>query len=217
MKKFLIFALCGIFALSACERKKNVKPEVPQADTTEVVAPFLDVEHIIGLDREIMYAQYQQDFRWYETCVTLDNYLDDEENEANVTSVSNIFMYAVDKADECYDTYVVLFAHTQDTTVIDVKEYAFWVGDQPLNNAEIDITFAEAYQRLLETDVIKPHSKQCVLRKELGPTPCNPQYIFGNVQSQLYVDAVTGEVSISNPAYKGYEDKLILREPVEWP
>jgi hypothetical protein len=51
-----------------------------------------------------------------------------------------------------------------------------------------------------------------VLRKEVAPLDCNPQYIFGNKRAQLYVDAVTGEVKDYNPAYKGFTMPL-----GEWP
>lgn len=49
----------------------------------------------------------------------------------------------------------------------------------------------------------KPHSRNCVLRREIGPIPdVNPQYIFGNTKSQLYVDAVTGSVTNHTPAFQ---------------
>jgi hypothetical protein len=58
----------------------------------------------------------------------------------------------------------------------------------------------------------KPHSRQVVLRKEVGPNSINPQYIFGNFQAQLYVDAVTGDVKTKNPAFP---DNMTLQK-VQW-
>ena len=53
-----------------------------------------------------------------------------------------------------------------------------------------------------------------VLRKQVGPVDANPQWIFGNLHSQIYVDAVTGAVSKDNPAFDG----LNLGTPLgEWP
>ena len=55
----------------------------------------------------------------------------------------------------------------------------------------------------MEANCPKPHSKKCTLRKELGPNGAdvNAQYIFGNSEQQVYVDAVTGKVSLTNPVY----------------
>ena len=54
---------------------------------------------------------------------------------------------------------------------------------------------------MYEANIPKPHSKNVVLRKEIGSLDANPQYIFGNSQAQVYVDAVTGEVRGYNPAF----------------
>lgn len=83
-----------------------------------------------------------------------------------------------------------------------------------LNDELISLTFKEAYQKIMEINFPKPHSKQCVLRKPLGPIDCHPQYIFGNIRSQLYVDAITGGVTDKNPAFYGSK----FNSPVNnWP
>ena len=86
--------------------------------------------------------------------------------------------------------------------------------DFPLNDEAIVLTFTEALDRVLAANYPKPHSKYVVLRKEIGPKAANPQYIFGNLKSQLYVDATTGAVSDSNPVFavKGFTIPL-----GEWP
>ena len=63
------------------------------------------------------------------------------------------------------------------------------------------VTFNEVLEKINEVNMPKPHSKQCVLRKQVGPVAANPQYIFGNVKSQIYVDAINGKVSDENPAF----------------
>jgi hypothetical protein len=135
----------------------------------------------------------------------LKDYLDSDA-EVSVNSVSNIFMYVVDRSEKSFDTFVVLFTHLADTTAVEVKPQAFWVGDLELNETEIKLTFAQAYERLMEANIVKPHSKQVVLRRELGPKLANAQYIFGNTRSHVYVDAVTGDVKTSNPAFEGFEN-----------
>ena len=60
-----------------------------------------------------------------------------------------------------------------------------------------------ALERINQVNAPKPHSRYCVLRKEIAPNDINPQYIFGNSRAQLYVDAVTGTVCTENPAFAG--------------
>ena len=103
--------------------------------------------------------------------------------------------------------------HTLDTSTIEVKE-GFWVEDYPLNNEAVCISFEEAFTKLMEANCPKPHSRHCVLRKEIGPVDANPQYIFGNSRAQIYVDATTGEVSTINPVFPDTN----LNGPLgEWP
>lgn len=189
MKKTLLFLLMGLL-LFACDPKKK------QVATT---ATELIVENTISVDRQSMFVNYNKDYNWFETCVVLDNYLDSD-TTIKVSGVSNIFQYVIEE-ENAYDTNVVMFTHTLDTAAVDVKHGAFWVGDCTLNESEIKLTFKDAFERLMQANCPKPHSRQVVLRKELGPKIINPQYIFGNIQNHVYVDAVTGDVSLTNPAY----------------
>jgi hypothetical protein len=116
--------------------------------------------------------------------------------------------------DNGYDTQVVSFAHIPGEKGIEVK-HGFWVEDFPLNDEEIKLTFAEALERIFEVNYPKPHSKYIVLRKEVGPISANPQYIFGNLTYQFYVDAVTGNVTDQSPAFN---EPVTLETPLgEWP
>ena len=161
-----------------------------------------------------MFTTYNSDCRWYETCIVLKDFLDDENCDGTITGISNIFQVITEK-DKGYDTNVVMITHTPDTTATDVK-HGFWVEDFPLNDEEIKITFKDAYDKVMATNSPKPHSKHVVLRKEVGPVATNVQYIFGNNKAQLYVDAVTGTVSDKNPVFptngEGYKMPL-----GEWP
>lgn len=210
MKKLFILALCGLFALSACDRKKNVQPVEPQADTTEVVAA-LNVEHAIATDKEEMYAQYNKDYRWFETSVVYKDFLD-EETTGEVEEILNVFQTVEKISETCYDVYVVQFNYTADGRVTQVI-HSFWIEDSPLRDGDVNITFDEAFQKLMEANLPKPHSRHCVLRKEVGSKEANAQYVFGNTMETVYVDAVTGEVRDYDPAF-GPE----LAKPLgEWP
>jgi len=210
MKKLLLFALvCAMFmGVTSCNScKKNETNVEAKVDTTLVV------ENIISTDREAMTLQYDSAYRWYETCITVKDFFDsDSVGEPVVMGVSNIFQYIVEKDSTCADIEVVLFTHVKDTCVVEARP-GFWVGDMILNNEEIKLTFVDAYNKMMQANCIKPHSRQCVLRKELGPKDANPQYIFGNVQRQVYVDAVTGDVTDKNPVFP----KTFKMPLGEWP
>ena len=174
---------------TACDKQKA--KEVEKAE--------LNVENLISTDRQDMFMNYAQDYFWYETCVTLKEYLDSDETTDEIVGTTSIFQILEDKSTSI-DTRVVMITHTAEETVVEVKQ-GFWVDDLVLNQEAICITFAEAYEKMMEANYPKPHSRQCVIRKPLGPKECNPQYIFGNIRAQLYVDAVTGEVNYKNPAF----------------
>ena len=206
MKKvFLMTLALGLMVcFAACKHEKKVELSSQKAE--------LNVENVVSADRQQMYLNYGGDYRWYETCILLNNFLD-EETDTLIAGVSNVFQVVTEFDSSSFDVHVILFAHTPDTSSVTVKE-GFWVEDYPMNEDSIRISFKEAYDLIMATNYPKPHSKHCVLRKEIGPKECNPQYIFGNSHAQLYVDAVTGKVSPENPAFEGLNMGCPLGE---WP
>ena len=189
----------------ACDKNKPVVP------VNEEKAELI-VENVISTDRQDMFMNYAEDYRWYETCIVLKDYLDSENVSDTVVSITSVFQTMVEK-EESVDTRVVLISHTVDTSFVEI-EHGFWVEDLVLNEELVQLTFKEAYQKVMEVNYPKPHSKQCILRKPLGPINCHPQYIFGNIKAQLYVDAVTGGVTDTNPAFYGTNFGTPLGE---WP
>ena len=103
--------------------------------------------------------------------------------------------------------------HDSEGNKIDVKD-GFWIEDCVLNNEVIKVSYQEAFEKMMATNMPKPHSRHCVLRKEVGPKDANPQYIFGNTRAQIYVDATTGKVSDKNPVFEGTNFGTPLGE---WP
>ena len=213
MKKFIFsslfvaIAMTMLMGLSSCD-PKNQKQE-PSLNNAEEAT----VENILTLDRQYMAFHYGTDYRWFECSVKFKDYLD-QENDGKIEEVTNVFqvVYEYEK-DKSYDTYVVMLNHNKGEGKADVY-HSFWVEDYVLSDDQIKISFGEAYQKIMECNLPKPHSKNCVLRKEVGPKEANPQYIFGNNHAQLYVDAVTGNVSETNPVFEGYGFKMPLGE---WP
>lgn len=186
MKKILLIFLMASLFLVGCNHKKK-----------ELKMQELNVENVISSDKEFMYLNYSPDYTWFETCILLKDYLD-ADADVVVAGISNVFQ-VVTQIDEGYDTEVILSSHTPTVSQVDVKK-GFWVEDLPLDS--VKLTFKEAVEKVQSVNYPKPHSKQVVLRKQLGPKNCNAQYIFGNVQSQLYVDAINGNVTDKNPAYE---------------
>ena len=202
MKKkitYLIYLMAALIitasGLGACKKKSAGKKEAVK-EAVKAITP----ENAISSDREYMFLHYKADYRWYESCILMKDYMD-EECDGEVAGVSNIFQ-VVTEWEQGYDTQVVMSSHTAEASQIDVKE-GFWVEDQPMNDANIRLTFKQAFDKAMQANCPKPHSRHCVLRKEVGPKEANPQYIFGNSKSQLYVDAATGEVSEHNPVFVG--------------
>lgn len=209
MKKLfcILMSLAIIVGVSSCkctsDSKKDADPAVAE----------LVVENVISTDREAMTLAHGGDHRWYETGVQLKNFLD-EENDGAIDMVVNVFQ-VVEKYDStCFDTFVYKYQHFSDGTVAEDSVHGFWVEDWPLENEVIKVTFKEAFEKVQEVNLPKPHSRQVVLRKEVGPKVANPQWIFGNLRSQIYVDAVTGEVRATSPSFDG----LNIGTPLgEWP
>ena len=197
----MITAICSIVL---CASKCN---ETPTLTANEIV-----VENTISTDREAMFLKVGDNYRWYETCIKLNDWLD-EECDGSFEMVVNVFQAIVDVDDHSADTYVYKFQHTTDGVNTE-SIHGFWVEDCPLNEEAIVVTYEDAFEKVMAVNLPKPHTHNVVLRKMVGPVDANPQWIFGNLSEQIYVDAVTGEVSDENPAFKGYGFKMPLGE---WP
>ena len=179
---FLIFLL-AIAAIVVASRFYVCKAATKQK--------VLNVEQCILEDKEYMVLHYGDDFKWYETSITAKGFYN--EDYKGIEVVTNVFQTLVDD-----DPLVVIFTHTESKD--DVQQiHSFWVEDFPMNGAYI--TYEEALERINKVNFPKPHSKFCVLRKEVGPKEINPQYIFGNQHGQLYVDSINGNVTDKNPAF----------------
>lgn len=185
---FVCLMCLFISVCSSCNKKSQ---------SNDVVKAELNVENAISLDKEYMFTNYR-DYSWFETCVLLKDFLD-AECDGTVKGISNVFQ-VIENKETGYDTQVILASHVADTTAYEIK-HGFWVEDFPLNNELIQVTFAEAFEKINEVNLPKPHSQQVVLRKQIGPKSCNTQWIFGNQKAQLYVDAITGEVTDKSPAF----------------
>ena len=210
MKKlFLILATVAMMVgVASCKCSSNTQEQENVLGETELV-----VENVISTDRQAMFLNHGKDYRWYETGIQLKDFLD-EENDGAIDMVVNVFQVVEEYDSTSFDTFVYKYQHFADGTVNEDSVHGFWVEDYPLNEEAVVVTFKEAYEKVMAVNLPKPHSRQVVLRKQVGPVDANPQWIFGNLHAQIYVDAVTGEVSDENPSFKGLGFKMPLGE---WP
>ena len=142
MKKFIFsVALLGMM-MTSCNKCQHV--EVIDGSDVDTVA-VLNLENVISLNRQDMYLNYGEEYRWYESCILLKDYLD-EESDGTIAGISNVFQVVTSIDDGC-DTHVVLFSCTPTDWTKEVKK-GFWVEDFPLENEIIAITFKEAYDKI---------------------------------------------------------------------
>lgn len=224
MKKFkifmiaLAFAVCAMFAsCNSCSSNKDN----PANDEITYVVDGVDVNWANDSDISWMGMHYADcEWRWLECCVDMKDFIDETGDTATVMAVANIFsvVKVIDSTSGAFTTTVILRARTADTSVTEIKENALWVGDDPMNEYNpMNIDFAHAWDRMMIANCVKPHSKHCVLRKEVGPTPnVDPIYIFGNQDAQVYVMSNTGEVTTTNPVFPKGLDSAYNDEPVQF-
>ena len=219
MKKFLGFLMlmCMTLMMASCNgcNQPQDKSSVDSAlvDTISI-KNAIDVDHAIATDRQAMYMKFKDNYRWYETCIRLPYFLDSDSVTSDPEILVNVFQ-SIEEFDNGADTYVWKFQHFPDGTVSVDSIHGFWIEDCPLNDEAIKLNYSAAFERMLEVNLPKPHSKNVILRNPIGPVGVNAQWVFGNISEQIWVDAVTGDAKSSNPAFP--EEKGFKMPLGEWP
>ena len=197
----------------SCTGCNSSKEDIKLQDSV-VATAVLDVEHSIALDRQTMYVNYKDNYRWYETEILLPEFMDSDSATSNPEMIVNVLQSIVEKGNGA-DVWVHKFQHFKDGTVVHDSIQGFWIEDFALNDEAIKLNYTAAYDRIMQSNFPKPHSRYVTLRNPIGPVAINAQWIFGNINEQLWVDAVTGDVKNSNPAYP--EEKGFKMPLGEWP
>lgn len=224
MKKFLSFLMvvCMALLMMSCngcgQPQDNLNADSTKVDTVQVDSicgvAAIDVDHAIALDRQAMYVNYKDDYRWYETDILLPYFMDSDSAISDPEEVVNILQSIVERGNGA-DVWVHKFQHFKDGTVAHDSIQGFWIENYSLNDEVIKLNYTEAWDRMMATNLPKPHSRHVTLRNPMGPVSVNTQWIFGNIQEQIWIDAVTGDAKNSNPAFpkeKGFKMPL-----GEWP
>lgn len=184
MKKILFLLLIFCVTFNACTKKKQEKPVVV-------------VENTIKADMKAMEAKNKESFVWLETIILLNNYLN-EENDGSFSEVVNVFQ-AIDGT--TFDPKVYKFQHFSNGINLQDSVDGFWIEDYPLEDSLITIPYDSAFVKIMNSNFPKPHSRNVILRNPMGPLETSPQWVFGNIQEQLWLNAKTGEIKNSNPAF----------------
>ena len=208
----------SVVLFTACNGCSQPQENATTTDSTAVAAKdstiVIDVDHAIAIDRQTMYAKYKDSYRWYETEILLPEFLDAENVTSNPEMVVNVLQSIVEEGNGA-DVWVHKFQHFKDGTVVHDSIQGFWIEDFALNDAAIKLNYTAAYDRMMQSNFPKPHSKYVTLRNPIGPVAINTQWIFGNIREQIWIDAVTGDAKNSNPAYP--EEKGFKMPLGEWP
>lgn len=155
------------------------------------------VAHVQALHRQTMFALNGGEYRWRNSKVLFNDTLTLETiDDLHITCVTDVFQMWIDGP-------VVQFISTdvQKGTVLPWPIHDLWIEDASLDDVEIKVTAEQAMQRLKEVDCPIPPARSMSLRLPIGPKDCNAQWVIGDVFNPLFIDAVTGEVRNSNPAF----------------
>ena len=197
----------------SCTGCNSSKEDIKLQDSV-VATAVLDVEHSIALDRQTMYVNYKDNYRWYETEILLPEFMDSDSATSNPEMIVNVLQSIVEEGNGA-DVWVHKFQHFKDGTIAHDSIQGFWIENYALNDEVIKLKYTEAWDKMMAANYPKPHSKHVTLRNPIGPVAVNTQWIFGNIQEQIWIDAVTGDAKNSNPAFP--EEKGVKMPLGEWP
>jgi hypothetical protein len=171
----------------------------------------------ISVSRTYYYLTWKPAFTfiiWLVGLLLLPEFMDAENATSAPEMVVNVLQSIVEKGNGA-DVWVHKFQHFKDGTVVHDSIQGFWIENYALNDEVIKLNYTKAWDRMMAANYPKPHSKHVTLRNPIGPIAINTQWIFGNIHEQIWIDAVTGKASNSNPAFpkeKGFKMPL-----GEWP
>lgn len=194
------FAMLGMVSCTSCKHE-------------EPVFNGYDVESVMTADQQVMADLCDDSVYFYECQAHYMYNLDSVDGENQVIWVRNVFQHkdtcyqffhVVDSAEvdnlvAYFNTMVNPYFYTIDTNELDytltlvINDY--WLEDQDMNLAGVEVSLDSAYAILMAADCIKPHSNFVVMRQPLTapPFPFHPYYIFGSMLDCLAIDSHTGE------------------------
>ena len=198
----LLLAIVSIMATgcSSCQSENN-KQESVYHDYDGVVQDFTaGVSHIQALHKQTMFSiidggayQWRNSRVVFNDAVTFEN-IDD----LHITDINDVFCYWNEQGP--WVQYIN--SNVKEGLQIPWPINDIWIEDANLSDKTIKLSCEQALKRLKEWNGVLPKGINFItLRLPVGPKPCNPQWTFGDAYNVLFIDAVTGEIRNSNPAF----------------
>lgn len=212
MKKIIflgVLAVITLVGLTSCKSCKSNNNEQKNDDSDAEVYHDYDgvvqdftagVANIQALHHQTMYQVLGvKNFEWRNSKVVFNDTITSENiDDLHITDVNDVFYYWDEKTGPW-----VQFINTNVKAGLQIEWPIndVWIEDRDLNKSEIKLSAEQALQRLKEVNCPIPPAKGMILRLPLGPVACNPQWVIGDVYNVLFIDATTGEVRDSDPAF----------------
>lgn len=229
MGVLLLAVMALVCSCNGCkgEAAKIDDPVVVYHDYDDVVQDFTaGVDHIQALHRQTMFSLIDgQEYQWRNSRVLLNDTVTAENiDDLHVVAVNDVFFYW-DSVKGPMVQYIN--SHVKYGVQIPYPINDVWIEDADMSEQPIKISAEQALSRLKEYNAAikreqnragsssaereqgraKPNGilpKDCnflTLRYPVGPKDCNVQWVFGDVDDVLFIDAVTGEIRDYDPAF----------------
>lgn len=194
--------MLGLGSCKGCSQSEQIDSDpVAYHDYDGVVQDFTaGVSHIQALHRQTAYALLQgKEYQWRNSRVILnDTITADNIGELHITDINDVFFYWDNGPWVQYVNSNVISGVQIPWPIQDV-----WIEDADLSKSQIKLGAEDALMRLKEWNgIIPPGSTSITLRLPVGPKDCNAQWVIGNAYDALFIDAVTGNVTDYNPAFR---------------
>lgn len=224
----LLLAVTGLM-ISSCKGCKGDTPkndgQEAYHDYDGVVEDFTaGTAQIQALHRQTMYnLAGGVKYEWRNSRVIFNDVITMENiDELHVTDVNDVFCYWNERGP--WVQYIN--SHVKNGVQIPWPINDVWIEDSDLSNLQIQLSAEDALQRLKEWNTaikreqngasssaaereqgrakpngIIPPATFLTLRCPVGPKDCNAQWVIGNVNDVLFIDAMTGEIRDYDPAF----------------
>ena len=156
--------------------------------------------HIQALHRQTMQTLAGgTDFEWRNSRVVLSDTLTaDNIDRLQAVEVIDVYQYWNDEGP--WVQYISTSRERGVQTPWPVNDV--WIEDADLSAQPVSLSAEQALARLKEWNGVLPRGCNFItLRLPVGPRDCHPQWVVGGVYDPLFIDALTGAVSDSNPAF----------------
>lgn len=217
MKKNFFEQLLGVLLLVAtalminsckgCKQSEEQKVKSEEAATAAVYHDYdgvvqdftAGVSQIQALHRQTVYhLAGGVNYEWRNSRVILNDTITTENIDGlHVTDVNDVFCYWNERGP--WVQYVN--SNVKNGLQIPWPINDVWIEDSDLSNLQIELSAEDALLRLKEWNGVVPPANFITLRCPVGPEECNAQWVIGNVYNTIFIDAVTGDITDSNPAF----------------